>query len=252
MEKSMANIPSKDFNAAIRQWIVIGSFMFVMWLLTYFPMGLLVARFSKPMTNIHGESEADHNPRYIAEGSSGKWVYEGVDVPIVEWWSNLEDGQRGEPSGKWSASCSGKETTFWNKYRWAIRNPFNKFKRESPTLSCFVNDCTVEYWGDRVVTDKSKAGAGAYFVKATHKVTGKVYYGYRKVVILDTVGWYVSLRSLIAKTPWLKQYVNMMDNRLYQATFGYKIKPTHDTEVQDSDDLDKAFTFRIQFWGNLN
>lgn len=252
MERSMATIPDKDFNAAIRQWIMIGSFMFVMWLLTYFPMGFLVARFSKPMTNIHGESEADHSPRYIAEGSSGKWVYEGVDIPVIEWWSNLEDGQRGEPSGKWSASCLGKETTFWNKYRWALRNPFNKFKRESSTLSCFVNDCVVEYWGDKEVSDKSAAGAGAYFVKATHKVTGKVYYGYRKVVILDTVGWYISLRALIAKTPWLKKYASMMDNRLYQATFGYKIKPTHADEIQDEDDLDKAFTARIQPWSKIN
>lgn len=37
------------------------------------------------------------------------------------------------------------------------------------------------------------------------------------------------------------------DGTVRQVNLGYKINPRHATEVQDSDDLDKAFTLRIQF-----
>ena len=63
---------------------------------------------------------------------------------------------------------------------------------------------------------------GWHFCRATDRATGRVYYGYRSVTLND-------------------------DGTVRQVNLGYKINPRHATEVQDSDDLDKAFTLRIQF-----
>ena len=252
MNTTVPKIPGKLIVAALWQWTLVGSVMFVLWLLTYFPMGLLVAYFCKPMINRYGESEATHSQRYIDEGSSGKWLFESTTIPIIELWTNLEDGQRGEPSGKWSAARKGKEATFWSKYCWALRNPVNKWKRQSQFFACFVKDCVIEYWGDKEVSDKTVDGDGAYFIMATSKVTGKKYFGYRKVVHFDKLGWYKLLKTIISKIPYIKKYVSIFDNRVFQPTFGYKIKPTHATETQDADDLDKAFTARVQLWGKIN
>ncbi len=245
------SVPGVYLRQAAIQWLLIGSIMGTAWLLTYFPMGLLVAYFSRPMTNRYGENVAIHSEKYISQGSSGKWIYEATDMPVIRLWDNLEDGQRGEPSGKWSASCGGKEATFWNKYRWALRNPFNRAKRESRLLACFVNDCAVQFWGDEKISDKNGKG-GTHFVRATDRTTGRVYYGYRNVFYWDGTKALKVVKAIASRLPWLKNRLDWFDNRVYAATFGYKIKPEHAKEVQDADDLDKAFTFRIQPFSKVN
>lgn len=244
--------PLSVWIKAIVQWGYVGFVAFVLWLLTFFPMGPLMILFARPGTNIFGESIVKHSQKYIDQGSSGVWKFVHCDLPILKYWSNLEDGLLGEPSGKHSARVGGKEETFWNKYQWTIRNPFNYLKRTTRFFACYVNDCTIKYWGDRVVSDKNLDSDGSYLIMAVDRTTEKVYYGYRKVVHFDSLGWYLKLKDFFRNNPRLAKYSPMLENKVFQATFGYKVKPTHDSEVQDADDLDKAFTFRIQFWANAN
>lgn len=243
--------PTNIWIKAIWQWFYVGLVGFVLWLLTYFPMGPLMILTSKKGTNVFGESYAKHDQRYIDEGASGEWYYIGNWIPILQWFSCYEDSLTGEPSGKHSARVKGKENTFWNKYLWTIRNPFNYLKRTTRFFACFVNDCTIKYWGDSVISDKDVGGDGSYLVMAVDRVTGKTYYGYRKLVHYDHFEWYLRLKQFVRKTKFLSKYASLLDNKIYHATFGYKIRPSHADEVQDEDDLDKAFTFRIQLWSNI-
>ncbi len=237
---------------AVFQWFYVGCIGFWLWLLTYFPMGPLAILTAKYGTNAYGEKEAKHDQKYIDLGSSGLWKYLFTSVPVLRCFNVYEDGFLGEPSGKTSARVGGKENTFWNKYNWVTRNSFNQLKRTTRFFACYVNDCVIQYWGDKVVSDKNLSQAGSYLVMAVDKNTRKVYFGYRKVLHFDTLVWYIKLKEVFSKVSFLKKYAPMLENKLFQATFGYKIKPTHAEEVQDSDDLDKAFTFRVQFWANPN
>ena len=57
--------------------------------------------------------------------------------------------------------------------------------------------------------------------------TGKVYY------------WYRSVR-------------NIGDGKVRVGAIGFKIAPRHALEIQDKDDLDKAFTIRLPFKSNID
>jgi len=161
-------------------------------------------------------------------GSSGLWEYYASTVKFVRCWSNYEDGDLGETSGKQSARCSGNERSFWNRYKWnAFRNPFNMGKRTIDFFRCMIDECNIEYWGDEVVSDKDTALSGWQFVKATHRVTGKVYYGYYSVKALP-------------------------DLKVRVCRLGFKVKPSHANETQDADDKDKAFTFKYQHASEVN
>lgn len=207
--------------AAWLQWIGILLPFSLGVLLTYFPMGILVALTAKKTVNQFGESESVHSQKYIALGSSGFWEYWASPFKLLDWWNNLEDGTLGEPSGKHSARVKGKERSFWNQYLWLCRNPFNKFKRTSKLLACPVNECTIRFWGAEKLSDKVVGQQGEYWIEATHKVTGRKYYGYKMIELND-------------------------DGTVNATTYGFKIKPEHANEVQAPDDADKAFTFRKQ------
>lgn len=194
--------------------------------LTYCPMGALVALTARPSVNHLGERAARHKFEYAAAGSSGWWEYWASPWALLAPWNNFEDGTLGEPSGKHSAHCAGRERSIWQQFLWTCRNPFNQAKRTSRFFACYVNDCTLEYWGDFNVSDKTPA-PGWHFVIATDPATGRRYYGYRKV----------SLRA---------------DGTLNQATLGFKLKPAHGITRQDADDLDKAFTFRVQLGASVD
>ncbi len=188
-------------------------------------LGLFVVPFvillSKPMTNFVGERKQKHSSKYLSQGSSGEWEYIGTDIPVLKWWANLEDGNLGEPSGKHSARWAGKERSFLAQYNWlALRNPVNYLKRTWGFLHCPVDDCVVEYIGDYHVSDRGNA-FGEQFVWATHKDTGKKYYGY------------YSVKDLGNGKGKVKRY-------------GFKVRPSHANETQDADDKDKAFTMRYQ------
>lgn len=193
-------------------------------LLTYFPFGLLVAITSKRQTShpTNKSLKGIHTDRYISEGSSGTWEYWNSNVKLLKWFNNYEDGTLGEPSGKNSARVGGKEKSFWSQYKWCCRNALNWKKRTDNFFFCPVDDCDIEYWGDYELSDKTPTISGRQLVKATSRVDGKVYYGYRYVKDLG-------------------------NSKVRQYQIGFKIKPSHALQVQDADDKDKAFTARLQF-----
>jgi|GEM_PF-7106382 len=227
-------IPLDDRKAAIKQWWQVGIPYGGGVLLTYFPMGMLVAATARPSVNHLGEFYTEHSDEYKMKGSSGHHVYMASPNRFLDPWNNYEDGTAGEGSGKHSARVQGDEYSWWNQYAWTCRNPFNKAKRTSEFFACFVNDCDIEYWGKERLSDKedNPSTKGWYFVKATHRGTGRVYYGYRSVTLLKV------------KTG--------EEPRVRQVNIGFKLKPTHAHQTQDADDLDKAFTLRVQFSSKIN
>jgi hypothetical protein len=222
MKKSSGvEVPTKEWLKAIWCWIKVTLPYLVMWLLT-FPLGIIVAATASAQ-KLHPQGKplkAKHSSKYIAEGSSGEWKYTNSNIKFLKNWNNYEDGLNGEPSGKHSAHEGGKEDSFLSRYRWIVRNPFNCGKRTNPLYHCLVNNCTMEYWGDYDISDKDTSKSGWYLVKAIDKTTGRVYYNYRSVKHLE-------------------------DGQVRQGSIGYKIKPSHANQVQDDDDLDKAFTIRL-------
>lgn len=229
IDRLPSTIPTEYRREAIDQWWSIGRRYFGGMAATYFGPGLLVALTAKRQ-HVHPfnePTEAEHDADYIALGSSGRWEYWNSDVEWLQGWNNLEDGVNGEPSGKHSARCGGKEASRWNRFMWTCRNPYNWGKRTNPLYFCPVNDCDLQWWGDHWITDKAPVVEGWHFVRAVHRVTGRVYYGYRSV----------RLRS---------------DGKVRQVTMGFKIKPTHAGVIQAPDDADKAVTFRIQFASNTD
>lgn len=197
-------------------------------LLTYFPMAFLVIFTARRGVSPFGENGVvEHRADYIAQGSSGSWMYFASYIPVIKWFNVYEDGLLGEPSGKHSARVKGREDTFWGMLQWIYRNPFNQFKRTSRFLACWVDECDIEYWGDYDLSDKDPVTEGWYLCQATERDTGRVYYGYRYVKLLKS-------------------------GKVRHITLGFKIKPKHGNETQDSDDLDKAFTARIQFASEVN
>lgn len=222
MTRHEGKVPLRVWLAAWWSWLAILPGFAIMVALTYFPMGILVALTARPTVNYLHERSRRHDADYMAQGSSGWWEYWASPIKWLDAWNNLEDGTLGEPSGKHSARVGGQERSWWNQYLWTCRNAFNKGKRRSQRYACLVNECAVEYWGNFSISDKVPPVAGWHFVIATHKETGRKYYGYRRVVLLE-------------------------NGKLNQTTLGFKIKPSHGITLQDADDLDKAFTFRKQF-----
>lgn len=236
-----SSIPEQYRKEAVEQWKSVGFKYFGGMLMTYLGAGLLVALTAKNQARhpFNEPVKQAHSAKYIAEGSSGEWDYANSNVKCLQDWNNLEDGLNGEPSGKHSARCGGKERSWWNRLMWTFRNPYNWAKRTNPLYFCPVNDCAIEWWGDRVITDKAPVAEGWHFVRAVHRETGRVYYGYRSV----------RLNRSDKDVHWLLRAFSKasLAGTVRQVTLGFKIKPSHATEVQDADDLDKAVTFRIQF-----
>lgn len=211
--------------AFIAQFFWVGFVYAFGWALTYFPMGILVALTARKAAThpITGHPlEERHSDKYMAEGASGFWEYWASPWRWLNPWNNYEDGTLGEPSGKTSARCKGRERTKWNQFLWLCRNPFNTAKRTSDFFACFVNDCIIEYWGTYDLDDHEPIKQGWQLVKAIRVSDGKTYYGFRWVVL-------------------------KANGKVFQMKAGFKLKPSHGTEQQDSDDLDKAWTFNIHF-----
>ncbi len=217
------SIPKEYRISAVEQWLSILPMLFV-----HYIINIIVAPFviwtGKNTTNFVGEVSQLHDQKYMDEGASGVWRYRATDVKCLDGYNNYEDGLYGEPSGKHSARCNGNERTFWSQFKWLLRNPANKLKRTSDKYACFVNDCRLVHWGKDKLSDKtaSEDTKGWYFVCAVNTITGKEYYCYRSVK-------------------------NAGEGKVKQSFVGFKIKPEHDNEVQDDDDLDKAFSVRLPF-----
>lgn len=197
------------------------------------PVGLLFVQKGRP--NKFGETSQCHKGKYIEKGASGHWDY--WSLPGWLWlWSNDEDGLLGEPSGKHSARVGGKERSFWGMYQWAaIRNPVNNL-RYTRLMSCRVEDCDIEWKGvgdsynaegALLLNDNDPLLEGWYFVRATHRETGRKYYNYRRVKRLKS-------------------------GKILHIRCGFKVKPVHVGAVFDEDDKDKGFTYRITPWAEAN
>lgn len=248
--KLAGKIPFSEKMKAIWSIFLVIICYSVPWALT-FVLAPLVILTAKRTTNAFGETTQPHNEDYIRQGASGIWYYVATAVKWLTPWNNYEDGLNGEPSGKHSARVNGKEESFWARYQWMIRNPFNEGKRTNKFFACFVDQCKIEYWGDEYLTDKTPIQEGKYWVRATDLKTGRVYYGYRHVrsnadpkkrPLLAKIA--ISVAQLFNKMRGIdKDYTNTV----YNVVFGFKIRPTHAGEVQGKDDKDKAVTARIQF-----
>lgn len=213
-------VPADVRRAAVRQFWSVG-LKYGLRLLAVPFVAPVIAATARPQSwhPFSEPTEATHSKAYIVLGSSGRWEY--WLSPYFRDWNCLEDGALGEPSGKHSARWRGRERSFLAMLAWVFRNPYNWGKRTSPLFNCPVNECAIQHWGNTVVTDKDPVIPGWYLVRATHRVTGRVFYGYRSVRLND-------------------------DGTVRQVNLGYKLKPTHAAQLQDLDDADKAFTLRYQ------
>ena len=242
LEMLPEEVPLEDREAAIKQWKEVSKSLIWKVILTYFPMGMLAALTTKPTTNAFGQTSGDYGDRYRAEGASPDWEYEATHIGWLDDYNIWEDSATGEiPSGKHSARCNtswwGKlfykgvyaERSWLGKYLYITRNPFNKGKRTSDFYSCFVNECDLTYWGKKDISDKNNnpTTKGWQFTKAVHKETGKTYYGYREVNLID-------------------------DKHVEQIRIGHKIKPSHIGNWQEPSDVDKAYTSRYQWKSEIN
>lgn len=242
-------IDTKDKIKALIQWITVLP-LFGLGIIGTFLLGWLVILTAKrqPENPFGLLSPQFHRDKYLRLKSSGTWYYFMTTVPILKWFGNFEDGLYGEPSGKNSAYCKGREKTFLNMYSWLMRNPFNYAKRNTPMLACFVNECTIVYRGDETLNDKKPDGAGRHWVIATHNSPKwwhwKKYYSFRQVIMLDDSPKFVKFYKLLSKLPYLKE--SYFTDVVVNISLGYKLKPEHGEVVQVEDDRDKAFTFRVQ------
>lgn len=243
-----SKIRTTDKLKALAQWTVLIP-IFALGIILTMVLGwavILTAR-KQPASPFGKTSPQPHSEKYIQRGSSGSWDYFMTTVPVLKWFGNLEDGLYGEPSGKNSANLKGKERSFLGMYYWLWRNPFNYAKRMTPFLACFVNECDVVSKGDTGVTDKRPDGSGSYWVIGIHRNPKwwhwTNYYGFRHVIIWDTVPTYVKITGLLSKIPGVR--AEWFTNKVYNAVLGFKIKPEHAEGEQDEDDRDKSTTFRI-------
>lgn len=239
---------SKFWLLASVQWMLILPIMFVGTVMTYVLSPFIILT-SKNLNQPHGKpSPQKHSDKYLMRGSSGTWYYRMSTNRFLKQFGNYEDGLYGEPSGKWSASINGKEKSFIGQLLWLYRNPFNYAKRNSKVLACFVNDCTVAHLGSGDLNDKTLDKVGSYrVVGRPHRRKGLMwanYYGYRKVMYWDDSTTYKYITGFLVKYLGFKE--DFFKNRVYNLTLGFKIKPSHAWSIQDNDDLDKAFTFRVQ------
>lgn len=210
-----------DYLKAVLQFIVV---MFAMsfGILATVPASFIVAATARKQTS-HPQGKPlaeDHLDKYKRRGSSGRWEYWNSNLSWLRWFNNYEDGLLREPSGKGSARAKGKERSYFNMLLWIWRNPFNWGKRTIDMFHCMVNECDVYYRGKKGLTDRQDTGGGWAFTKAVHRQSGKSYYSFR----------------------WIKHY---RGNKVRQFSIGFKIKPDHQGVIQDRDDADKAFTFRL-------
>lgn len=134
-------------------------------------LGFLVVPAALPFLAIEG-------PAIPFSQAPGKWRL--AKLPAWAWlWSNDRDGALGDKRGWWHLNAPfGLGAYHWFPQLWwlAIRNPANNM-RFSPWFSCPVAECDYRYWGNESVEDRPGEG-GRRLLLATHKVTGRRYYGF--------------------------------------------------------------------------
>ncbi len=229
-------IPEHEWKAANKQWKELKNARWRPIIYGIFNTWRAIRASEIRSENAFGET-AEPFPKTKYKGASDHgWAFKGVPP---EWkdsgskrkyalWeiSNDEDGFFGDRYGKWSEIRNGKERSLISQWLWCtFRNPANNFSRY--VLHCPVNECAIDFWGEYDTPDDSPLIEGWHFVKATHRLTGKVYYGYREVK-KDHPNWFI--RKVLKRT--------------FNASYGFKLKPKHADEFQEPDDAHKGFTYR--------
>jgi hypothetical protein len=134
-------------------------------------LGWLVVPLALPFLTIQG-------PPVAFTQAPGFWSL--ARLPAWAWlWSNDRDGALGDKRGWWHLNAPfGLGAYHWFSKLWwlAIRNPANNM-RFSPWFSCPLTECDFRYWGDESVEDRPGQG-GQRLLLATHKTTGRRYYGF--------------------------------------------------------------------------
>lgn len=158
-------MPLHILRAAL-QWA-----LFIPLRVTLILLGLVVVPLALPFLTIE-------NPPIAFTQAPGYW---GLGrLPAWAWlWSNDRDGALGDKRGWWHLNTPFDLGAYhWFSQFWwlAIRNPANNM-RFSPWFSCPVAQCDYRYWGDEVVKDRPGQG-GRRLIMATHKNTGRRYYGF--------------------------------------------------------------------------
>lgn len=134
-------------------------------------LGFLVVLFALPFLTFEG-------PSIPFTQAPGNWRL--ARLPGWSWlWSNDRDGALGDERGWWHLNAPlGLGAYHWFSQFWwlAIRNPANNM-RFTPWFSCPLTECDYRYWGDESVEDRPGQG-GQRLMLATHKTTGRRYYGF--------------------------------------------------------------------------
>lgn len=134
-------------------------------------LGVLVVPLALPLIKVQG-------PVVPFTQAPGNWWL--ATLPSWAWlWSNDRDGALGDKRGWWHLNAPfGLGAYHWFSQLWwlAIRNPANNM-RFSPWFSCPLTECTYRYWGNETVKDRPGQG-GQRLLLATHRQTGRRYYGF--------------------------------------------------------------------------
>lgn len=134
-------------------------------------LGLVVVPLALPLLKAQG-------PAVPFIQAPGNWWL--ATLPGWAWlWSNDRDGALGDKRGWWHMNTPFDLGAYhWFSQFWwlAIRNPANNM-RFSPWFSCPLTECDYQFWGDETVKDRPGQG-GRRLLLATHRRTGRRYYGF--------------------------------------------------------------------------
>lgn len=134
-------------------------------------IGLVVVPLAMPLLVTEG-------PPVPFTQAPGNWQFKRL--PAWAWlWSNDRDGAVGDKRGWWHLNAPFGLGAYHplSMFVWlALRNPANNM-RFTRWLGCPVTECDYRYWGDENVEDRPGEG-GRRLLLATHKKTGRRYYGF--------------------------------------------------------------------------
>lgn len=156
----------KHVFLAAAQWLLLLPVRVVLILL-----GLVVVPLAMPLLVTEG-------PPVPFTQAPGNWQFKRL--PAWAWlWSNDRDGAVGDKRGWWHLNAPFGLGAYHplSMFVWlALRNPANNM-RFTRWLGCPVTECDYRYWGDENVEDRPGEG-GCRLLLATHKKTGRRYYGF--------------------------------------------------------------------------
>lgn len=156
----------KHLFFAVAQWLLLFPARVLLIL-----SGLAVVPLAMPLLVTEG-------PQVPFTQAPGNWQF--VRLPAWAWlWSNDRDGAIGDKRGWWHLNAPFNLGAYHplSMFIWlALRNPANNM-RFTRWFGCPVTECTYRYWGDEAVEDRPGQG-GSRLLLATHKATGRRYYGF--------------------------------------------------------------------------